>query len=152
MIRLCILTLALNLGALPLLAQAPNQLFTATRQQLDVAKVILAQEDAWNKGDLNEYLSYYKDAPDTQAVLGGPVRGLAEIRSAFRANFPNSPSMGNLQQSDVQVRALGDDYALALGKYHLTRARKDGGEATGTFTEIFEKTPAGWRVIFSENT
>jgi ketosteroid isomerase-like protein len=85
-------------------------------------------------------------------VIGGPVHGLAAIRSAFRENFPSSTSMGTLEQSDVQVRALGDEYALALGKYHLTRPHKDGGEATGSFTEILEKTPAGWRVVFSENT
>lgn len=152
MTRLCLLALALPLAAGPVLAQGSDQLFTATKQQLAVAKVVLAQEDAWNKGDLNAYLAFYKDAPDTQAILNGPVRGLAGIRASMHDTFPNSSSMGTLEQTDVTVRALGDDFALALGKYRLTRPHKNGGDASGSFTEVFEKTTAGWRVIFSENT
>jgi uncharacterized protein (TIGR02246 family) len=145
-----IASLALSLSALPLHAQAPGQLYTASHQQLDVTKVLLAQEDAWNKGDLDAYLSHYKDAPDTQAVLATPVRGLEKIRAAYRTNYPNSLSMGTLEQSEVEVRELGENFALATGKYHITRPKKRGGDVEGSFTEIFEKTTAGWQVIFSE--
>jgi uncharacterized protein (TIGR02246 family) len=145
--------LTLSLCALPAFTQSPpDQLYTATRLQLDVTKVLLAQEAAWNRGDLDAYISHYKDAPDTQAILGTPVRGLQNIRLAFRANFPNNDAMGNLQQEAIDVRALGDDFALATGNYHLTRSRKAGGDLTGGFTEILEKTPTGWQVIFSEST
>ena len=147
-----IASLALSLSALPLHAQAPGQLYTASHQQLDVTKVLLAQEDAWNKGDLDAYLAFYKDAPDTQAILGTPTRGLANIRLAFRANFPNRDVMGTLQQDSVEVRALGDNFALATGNYHLTRPRKAGGDVDGTFIDIFEKTPTGWEIIFTETT
>lgn len=139
--------------AIPMVAQQPNPLFTATRQQLDVVKVILAQQDAWNKGDLDAYLSHYKNAPDTQAILATLVRGFENIHSAYRLNFPNRESMGSIEDSEVEVRALGDNYALATGKYHLTRPRKSGGDVEGTFTEVFEKTPAaGWQIIFSQST
>jgi uncharacterized protein (TIGR02246 family) len=144
--------IALTLLALSTPAQQPDQLYTATRLQLDVTKVLLAQEAAWNNGDLEAYVSHYKDAPDTQAILGTPTRGLANIRLAFRANFPNRDVMGTLAQDSVQVRALGENFALATGEYHLTRSRKSGGDASGSFTEILEKTPTGWQVIFSETT
>ena len=114
--------------------------------------MLLAQETAWNQGDLDGYLSHYKDAPDTQAILGSAARGLDTIRNAFRQNFPNRDSMGRLENSEVEVRALGENFILATGRYHLSRSRKGGGDATGTFTEILEKTAAGWQVIFSENT
>ena len=136
----------------PLPAQQKDQLFTASRQQLDVTKVLLAQEAAWNNGDLDGYVSHFKDAPDTQAILGAPALGLDTIRNAFRQNFPNRESMGKLENSEVEVRALGDNFTLVTGRYQLIRSKKGGGDATGTFTEIFEKTSAGWQVIFSENT
>jgi uncharacterized protein (TIGR02246 family) len=136
----------------PVAAQDKDQLFTATRQQLDVTKVLLAQESAWNAGDLDGYVSHYKDAPDTQAILGSAAHGLDTIRNAFRQNFPNREVMGHLENSEVEVRALGDNFTLVTGRYQLTRSKKGGGDATGTFTEIFEKTTAGWQVIFSENT
>jgi uncharacterized protein (TIGR02246 family) len=151
--RLISITFALAVcAAAAATAQNTDPLFTATREQLDVAKVVLEQQDAWNKGDLDAYLSHYKDAPDTQAVLATLVRGIDNIRSAFKANFPNKDSMGTIEDSEVEVRAMGDNFALATGKYHLTRSRKAGGEISGTFTELFEKTPAGWKIIFSEST
>ena len=129
-----------------------DQLFTATREQLDVTKIVLAQQKAWNAGDLEAYIALYKDAPDTVAMLNIPVRGLEAISNAYRTNFPNKAMMGALEESDVQVRELGEAFALATGKYHITRGKKEGGNLDGTFSEIMEKTPAGWRVIYSSNT
>ena len=155
--RLVLLTLAATLGvvlfaAAPAVSQKEDPLFTASRQQLDVVKIILAQQAAWNKGDLDGYLSRYKDAPDTQAVLANLVRGIDNIRAAYRQNFPNKDSMGEIEDSDIEVKVLGDDYALATGKYHLNRPKKSGGPIEGSFMELFEKTPAGWQIIFSQST
>ena len=49
------------------LAQPPseNPLHTASRAELDVVKAVLAQEKAWNGGDLDGYVTGYKDSPDT---------------------------------------------------------------------------------------
>lgn len=128
-----------------------DQLYTASREQLDVTKVVLAQQKAWNDGNMDDYLKFFKDAPDTIAMLNVPVRGLEAIRNAFHTNFPNRAVMGGLEQSDVEVRELGESFALATGRYHLVRGKKDGGNLDGTFSEIMEKTPAGWRIIFSES-
>jgi len=147
-----LLTLAITLSTLTAAAQQPDQLFTATRLQLDVTKALLAQQAAWNKGDLDAYLAFYKDAPDTQAILGAPLRGLPAIRSRFHTSFPTRDTMGNLEQSQVEVRAMGETFALATGSYHLTRPRKAGGDVDGTFIDIFEKTPTGWKIIFTETT
>jgi uncharacterized protein (TIGR02246 family) len=136
----------------PAVSQNSDPLFTATRQQLDVVKIILAQQNAWNKGDLDGYLSHYKDAPDTQAVLANLVRGVDNIRAAYRQNFPNKDAMGEIEDTDIDVRAMGDSYALATGKYHLNRSKKSGGAIDGTFMELFEKTPNGWQIIFSQST
>lgn len=136
----------------PTSAQTPNQLYTASREQLDVTKVVLAQEASWNKGDLDGYLAKFKDAQDTEAVLNGPVRGLGNIRAAYHTNFPNAETMGRLEQSEVEVRELGPDFALATGRYQLSRSKKGGGDAQGTFTEIFEKTADGWRLVFSQTS
>ncbi len=133
-------------------AQSGDQLYTATRLQLDVTKVLVAQENAWNRGDLDGYLSHYKDDAETEAVLASPARGITNIRAAFHANYPNRESMGQIENSEVMVRALGEKFALATGKYHLIRSKKGGGEAVGTFLSIMEKTDAGWRIIFTENT
>ncbi len=144
--------LALSFCTLPLIGQAGDQLYTATQEQLAVTKVIIAQENAWNRADLDGYLAHFKDAPDTQVLLAGPVRGIANVRAMFHLNFPNKESMGTMENSEVEVRELGENFALATGKYKLMRSKKGGGNTEGVFTEIFEKTPRGWRVIFNETT
>ena len=136
----------------PALSQKEDPLFTASRQQLDVVKIVLAQQNAWNKGDLDGYLSHYKNAPDTQAVLANLVRGVDNIRAAYKQNFPSKDSMGSIEDTDIEVKALGDNYAIATGKYHLNRPKKSGGPIEGTFMELFEKTPAGWQIIFSQSS
>lgn len=144
---------ACALVAVPLaLAQSSDPLFTATRQQLDVVKIVLAQQDAWNKGDLDSYLSHYKNSPDTQAVLATLVRGMDNVRNAYRTSFPNKEAMGSIEDSEVEVKPLGDNFAVATGRYHLTRSRKAGGNVDGTFIEVFEKTDAGWQIVYSAST
>lgn len=133
-------------------AQTDGQLYTASREQLDVTKVVLAQEAEWNKGDLDGYLSHFKDAKDTEAVLNGSVRGLDNIRGAYHTAFPSKDAMGTLEQREVTVRELGPDFALATGRYHLGRTKKNGGDAEGTFTEIFEKTGKSWQLVYSQAT
>ncbi len=157
--RSLLLSTALSALILPCLpasahtaAQTGGQLYTASREQLDVTKVVLAQEAAWNKGDLDAYLARFKDAKDTEAVLNGPVLGLGNIRAAYHASFPNKDAMGTLEQSEVEVRELGPNFALATGKYHLNRSKRNGGDAEGTFTEVFEKTEAGWQLVFSQTS
>ena len=140
------------LFSLALPAQQQDKLYTATHQQLQVVKIVLAQEAAWNKGDLDGFLAHFKDDPETLAVLGARARGLATIRNAFRSNYPNRDAMGNLDYSDVEARELGENFCLATGKYHVERNKKNGGPADGTFTEVFEKTAKGWEIIFSETT
>ncbi|QMV18598.1 DUF4440 domain-containing protein [Granulicella sp. 5B5] len=144
--------LAVACCALPALAQQADQLYTATHEQLEVTKTLLEQQAAWNKGDLAAYVNFYKGAPDTIAVLAAPVHGLQSIYNAYLVNFPNAAAMGSLDESEVNVRELGDNFALATGKYQLTRNKKAGGDAMGTFTDILEKTDRGWRIIYSSTT
>lgn len=139
-------------GQMALAQTKAGQLYTASRQQLDVTKIVLAQEKAWNRGDLEAYLDQYKDSEETEAILNGPVRGLGAIRAAYHTSFPNREAMGVLEQSSVEVKELGPNFALALGHYKISRPRKNGGDAEGNFTEIFEKTEGGWKLVFSENT
>jgi len=139
-------------GTLAPHAQQQDRLYTASHEQLEAVKVVVAQEDAWNRGDLDAFLSRYKDDPETQAVLGGSVKGLANIRATFRLNYPNRESMGTIAYSAVEARELGENYAMATGKYRLERSKKGGGPAEGTFIEVLEKTDKGWQIIFSQST
>jgi ketosteroid isomerase-like protein len=144
----------LFVGTLSARAQATVQdpLHMASRQELDVIKVVLAQEKAWNAGDLDTYTKGYKDSPETLFIGRQISRGYAEIVAEYKHDYPNAASMGTLGFSELEVHPLSDTFAVCLGKYHLDRSKKEGGPADGFFTLVFEKTDQGWKIVVAHST
>jgi ketosteroid isomerase-like protein len=133
-------------------AAAENPLHTATRTELDVVKVVLAQEKAWNAGDLEGYVKGYKDSPDTIFVGAQISRGYPQILEDYKRNYATRASMGTLAFSELEVRSLSDTFVVCLGKYHLDRPKKDGGNADGVFSLVVEKTADGWKIVLDHTT
>lgn len=152
-LRSCLHATALILALLtPAFAQDANPLHTATRQELDVMKVLVAQEDAWNKGDLAGFASSYKDAPDTLFITHQVSRGYAGLIDEYKRDYPTRAAMGTLAFSELEVRTLDETFAVVIGKYHLDRNKKEGGPADGIFSLVFEKTDKGWKIIIDHTT
>ena len=111
----CMLAVALVLApARPMPAQdeQDNPLHTATRLELDVVKVVLAQERAWNAGDIAGYVKGYKDSPDTLFIGRQVSRGYSQILDDYQRNYPNRSSMGTLTFSELEVHSLSDTFAV----------------------------------------
>ena len=149
-----ITTLLLILCTLTAHAQTPgeNPLHTATRTELDIVKVVLAQEKAWNAGDLDAYVKGFKDSPDTLFVSTQVSKGYKQILSDYQHNYPKPAGMGTLAFSELEVHTMSDTIAICLGKYHLDRAKKAGGSANGLFSLVLEKTDQGWKIVLDHTT
>jgi uncharacterized protein (TIGR02246 family) len=150
-LRLAALSLALLTPAL-LRAQEPNPLHTATRQELNIIKVLVAQENAWNKGDLAAFASSFKDSPDTLFITHQVFRGFAGLLEEYKHDYPSKAAMGTLSYSDLEVHPLDENFAVVIGKYHLERSKKDGGNAEGLFSLVFENTDNGWKIVVDHTT
>ncbi len=152
-------TLALALLLLPVLpsslppaaAQEPP-LHTASPTELGCVKVLLAQERAWNEGDLDKFAKAYKNSPDTLFLSREINRGYAGLVDSYHKDYPNRAAMGTLTFSDLEVHPLDEHFAVAIGKYHLERNKKAGGNADGVFSLVMEKTPEGWRIVVDHTT
>jgi uncharacterized protein (TIGR02246 family) len=147
-----VFSIALILFSCAARAQDLQRLTTATREQLDVVKVIVAQESAWNKGDIEGFAQAYKDSPDILFVTNTVNRGFAGMVAAYRRDFPNKAAMGTLSFSDLEVHPLDENFAVVIGKYHLERGKKDGGNAEGMFSLVMEKTEQGWKIVVDHTT
>jgi ketosteroid isomerase-like protein len=140
-------------AAAPASAQPPgNSLHTASRTELDVVKVVLAQEKAWNAGDIEDYVKAYKDSPDTLFVGKQISKGYAQIMEDYKHNYSSRAAMGTLSFSELEAYPLSDTFAVCLGKYHLDRSKKDGGAADGMFSLVLEKTDQGWKIVLDHAT
>jgi ketosteroid isomerase-like protein len=129
-----------------------DQLKTASKQELDIIKVLVAQEDAWNKGDLQAFIQGYKNSPDTLFITHQVFRGVDGMIDEYRHNYPTKAAMGTLGFSELEVHPLDEKFAVVLGKYHLDRGKKDGGNVDGIFSLVFEKTDQGWKIIVDHTT
>jgi ketosteroid isomerase-like protein len=129
-----------------------SNLHTATRQELDVIKVLLGQESAWNHGDIEGFVRAYKDSPDIIFISHQINRGFAGLLDQYRRDYPSKAAMGTLSFSGLEVHSLDDRFAVCIGKYELDRSKKDGGHSEGLFSLILEKTDQGWKIVLDHTT
>ncbi|HEY5056961.1 MAG TPA: DUF4440 domain-containing protein, partial [Acidobacteriaceae bacterium] len=129
-----------------------DPLHTASRDELDVVKVIVGQEKAWNAGDIEGFVNNYKDSPETIFIGRQVDKGYKEILEDYRRDYTTRASMGNLTYSELEVTPLSDRFAICTGRYHLDRGKRDGGPADGMFSLVLEKTAQGWKIVLDHTT
>ena len=112
-----------------------------------IRAVLAAQETAWNKHDLDEFLKGYWNSPDVVFQSGGErFDGFAAMRDRYRKSYlTEGKEMGKLTFSGIEVSMLGRDSAFVRGGWALVKS--DGSNPKGLFTLIFRKFPEGWRIV-----
>lgn len=116
--------------------------------EADVRGVLDKQVSAWNQGDIETFMTTYIDSPElTFNGRDGVTRGYRPVLERYRKRYGSRGAMGSLKFSEVEVRLLGAEAALVLGRFDLIRGADGGGSAQGRFTLVLRKTPQGWRII-----
>ena len=114
----------------------------------EIRDMLKKSEAAWNRGDLAAFASDYEDAPTTTFVGREVTRGGVDaILSRYQRSYPTAETRGTLTFNEIEVRPLGEAYALALGRFALKRSVAGGGDAAGRFTLILRRTAKGWKII-----
>lgn len=112
-----------------------------------IEQVLLTQQDAWNRHDLDAFMSGYWNSPDLTFFSGAKEsKGWQATVERYKATY-TSPGheMGKLDFSDLRVEILGPEAAFVRGVWQLTMP--DGKTPHGRFTLIFRKFPDGWKII-----
>jgi uncharacterized protein (TIGR02246 family) len=117
-----------------------------------IRQVLTMQETAWNRGDIDAFMKGYQDSPQTTFIGQKIAHGYQPILERYRKSYPDKAAMGTLHFSELAIRMLGTDHAVATGRFHLTRADAGGGDAGGIFSLVFEKEPEGWQIILDHTT
>jgi ketosteroid isomerase-like protein len=112
---------------------------------VQIRAVLRAQQDAWNRGDIDGFMNGYARAKSTIFVSEDSVRrGWKMVRDRYKKKYADRAKMGVLTFSDLEVTPLSSDAAVVLGRWHLKRAQD---QPHGRFTLIFRKTTDGWRIV-----
>jgi uncharacterized protein (TIGR02246 family) len=119
----------------------------------EIRTMLKNSEAAWNRGDLPTFASDYEDSPETTFIGKEVTRGGTQaVLDRYRRGYPTPEAMGTLTFSEIEVRPLGKDFALAIGKFSLKRAASGGGDASGRFTLVLRKAKSGWKIIHDHSS
>ena len=111
-----------------------------------IVDLLRAQQAACNRGDLEDFLRAYDPGPCRVFTSGWRVRrGYAETRARYQARYQSdAAAMGHLDFELLDVRALGPDGAIVLGRWRLSATPQAGA---GVFSLAFFRTPRGRRLV-----
>jgi ketosteroid isomerase-like protein len=111
-----------------------------------VRGVLVAQQAAWNRGDLDGYMAGYLRSPELVFTSGSKVRrGWQETHDKYKSKYGSDPAtMGTLAFEILGVQQLGEDGAIVLGRWVLTGTPNAG---SGIFSVALRRTDGRWLVV-----
>src|SRR5262245_14102840 len=110
-----------------------------------VESVLRAQEEAWNRGDVEAFMEHYWKSDDLTFRSGGKTtRGGEATLKRYRERYPTKEKMGHVTFSGLEITPLGDSAAMVLGDWKLERETEPIG---GNFTLILRKFDDRWLII-----
>ena len=116
----------------------------------DIRDVLATQVDAWNKGNVEGFMSSYAE---TCTFMGKEVLHSREkLLARYRKVFPTPGAMGKLTFNNLEVREIGEHVAIATGNWHLDRTAKDGGDAGGYFSLVLKDVDDDWQIVLDHTT
>jgi len=126
---------------------APEQIANALSE---IRSVLQAQQDAWNRGDIDGFMNGYARSASTAFISEDTIRrGWQTVRDRYRKKYSSRGKMGTLTFSDLEITLLSSDSAVASGRWKLRRAND---QPHGRFTLILRRLPEGWRIVYDHTS
>jgi ketosteroid isomerase-like protein len=116
----------------------------------DIETVLRDQVEAWNRGDVEEYMKGYWRSDETKFVSGGNVvMGFDSVLGRYQRTYGTREKMGSLSFDDLEVKVLDGGNALVTGRWKLRRATD---APWGRFTLVLRKFRDGWRIVYDHTS
>jgi uncharacterized protein (TIGR02246 family) len=132
----------------PVAAQASDE--------AEIRAVATRQGDTWSSHDAKGYAALFTEDCDVVNVLGWWWKGRSEVESKLTAAFAFVFRESKLTITDVQVRFLKPDVAIAHAHWTMTGAKNPTGGApepgAGIQTLVFTRAAGHWLIAAFQNT
>lgn len=114
----------------------------------EVTAVLRSQCAAWNRGDLEGFMSAgYWNSPELTFFSGGNVtKGYDATLEHYKKSYKSEGvEMGHLEFFGIEVQPLGEEAQLARGHWKLVYEKKPA--IGGLFSLVLKRMPQGWRIV-----
>jgi uncharacterized protein (TIGR02246 family) len=142
--------LALLLG-LPMSTFAANQ----TADEEAIRALEARQPEAWNKHDAKAYASLFAEQGDCVNIVGWWWQGRPEIEKKLTDAYVYVFKDSALTITNVDIRFITSDVAVAHVQWTMTGARTPGGipvPQRGIQTHVLQKQNGQWLIAAFQNT
>ncbi len=118
-----------------------------TTAEAHIRAVLTAQQEAWNRSDLDGFMAGYWDSEDLTFASGDTVTNgfKATKERYFKRYKADGKEMGTLTFSDVTVEVVTPDFALVRGRWRL-KYEKGTDEPHGLYTLTLKRFTDGWKI------
>lgn len=121
-----------------------------SEEKNEIMKVLNLQETAWNKGDLEEYMSGYWHSDSLMFVGSKGIQfGWEKTLANYKKSYPDKKAMGELSFEIISLDVLSEESAFMLGKWFLKR---ENGNLSGHFTLLWKKISGEWKVVIDHSS
>jgi ketosteroid isomerase-like protein len=115
-----------------------------------IRSVMDSQQNAWNRGDIEGFMAGYARADTTTFVSGDELtRGWKTVLDRYKQHYKSRDEMGTLSFSELEIKPIGRDLAVADGRWKLSRA---ADTPHGRFTLLFQRMEKDWRIVHDTTT
>ncbi len=110
-----------------------------------VLAILRDQQSAWNDGDIERFMQHYwKSDRLTFSSTGKTTRGWDNTLANYRRRYPSVEKMGKTRFENLEVFPLGENAALVLGQWFLSR---QPDPLQGNFSVVFQQIEGRWVII-----
>lgn len=111
----------------------------------EMTAVLMAQQEAWNAGDIEGFMQGYLKSDALHFASGGDITlGWDETLKRYQKRYSDRNKMGTLKFDVKSVKVIDKDDGLVFGKWTLIR---EADTPNGLFTLHLKKGADGWKVV-----
>ena len=109
-----------------------------------------AQQECWNNGDIDCFMSHYWNNDSLMFVSGSRVSyGWQSVTDNYKKKYYSKELMGKLQFEIVKVEYLSPESYLAIGSWDLKRP---SGNIGGMFSLLWKKVEGEWVIVLDHTS
>lgn len=116
----------------------------------EISGQILLQQNAWNNGDIEGYMSFYNNSDSLKFVTkNGVTSGFNNVLKKYKESFPDKEKMGILKFGNLSYKIIDKNNVIVIGSWELIFKNDSKG---GYFMLLWEKINGKWKIVIDHTS